>query len=150
MDKYFSKISNTKNILSWKSKEQSDEMLKSLTINNNSLAPKLEYIDKYMFVKFDGSCLVKQDKSMFNKKVLNIYLVYDLDLNLNNFYPNLENCLFGLAEITKNGDINKYLYNGYGLAFYSKDVFTHPDGSFGYNVIIFGADKPENVLALGK
>ena len=61
-------MSNTKDILSWESEEQSDEILKSLTINNSSLAPKLEYIEKYMFLKFNGSCLVKQNKFTFNKK----------------------------------------------------------------------------------
>ena len=48
-----------------------------------------------MFVKFDGSCLIKQNKFTFNNKVLNIYIVYDLDSTLNNFDPNLENYLFG-------------------------------------------------------
>ena len=53
MSKYFLKISNTKNISSWKSKGLSDEVFKSPTINNNSLAPKLEYIEKDMFPKFN-------------------------------------------------------------------------------------------------
>ena len=46
MNKYFKKISITKSITSWKSKGLSDEVIKSLTIYNNSLAPKLEYIEK--------------------------------------------------------------------------------------------------------
>ena len=41
MSKYFKKISNTKSISSWKSKELSDEVIKSPTIYNNSLSPKL-------------------------------------------------------------------------------------------------------------
>ena len=60
MSKYFKKISNTKSISSWKSKGLFDEVIKSPAVNNNSLAPKLEYIDKNMFVKFKGSCLIKQ------------------------------------------------------------------------------------------
>ena len=51
MSKYFKKIANTKSILSWKSKGFSDAVIKSPTINNNSLVPKLEDIDKNMFVK---------------------------------------------------------------------------------------------------
>ena len=74
------------------------------------MAPKLEYIDKDMFVKFNGSCLIKQSKFTFNKKILNI--VYDLETNLNNFDPILENCLFGAIKITKNSDIDKYKYSG--------------------------------------
>ena len=66
MNKYFKKISNTKIISSGKSKGLSDEVIKSPTINNNSLVPTLEYIDKNMFVKFNGSCLIKHNKFTFN------------------------------------------------------------------------------------
>ena len=68
MSKYFLKISNTKNILSWKSKGLSDEVIKSPTINNNSLAPKLEYIEKDMFAKFNGSYLINKINSHLIKK----------------------------------------------------------------------------------
>ena len=51
MNKCFKKISNTKNISSWKSKGLF-EVIKPPTINNNSLTPKLEYNGKDMFVKF--------------------------------------------------------------------------------------------------
>ena len=133
----------------------SDEVIKSPTINNN-LAPKLEYIDKNMFVKFNGSCLIKQNKFTFNKKILHIYIVCDLDSNLNNFDPILEKCVI---KITKNSDIDKYKYSGYGLGFDSKGVFSHPTGSFGNNAVIFGMDasgsihasnQANNILVLGK
>ena len=114
----------------------SDEVIKSPTINNNSLAPKLEYIDKIMFIKFNGSCLIKQNKFILNEKILNIYIVYDLDSNLNNFDPILENCLFGAIKITKSSSIDKYKYSGYGLGFDSKKVFSHPTGSFGNTAVI--------------
>ena len=65
-----------------------------------------------MLVKFDGSCLIKQDEFTFNKKTVNIYIVYGLDSNLNNCDPTLENCLFGAIKITKNSDIDKYNYSG--------------------------------------
>ena len=52
MNKYFKKIANTKNILSWESKGLPDEVIKSPTTNNNALAPKLEYINKKIFVKY--------------------------------------------------------------------------------------------------
>ena len=104
---FYTTISNTKSISSWKYKGLSDELIKSPTINNNSLAPKLEYIYKNMFVKFNGSCLIKQNKFTFNKKILNIYIDYDLDSSLNNCDPISENCLFGAIKITKNSDIDK-------------------------------------------
>ena len=40
-------------ISSSKSKGLSDEVIKSPTISNNSLAPTLEYLDKNIFVKFN-------------------------------------------------------------------------------------------------
>ena len=64
--------------MSWKSEGFSNYIIKSPTINNNILAPKFEYIDKKMFVKFNGSFLIKQNKSTFNRKIVNIYIVYDL------------------------------------------------------------------------
>ena len=75
----------------------SDEVIKSPTISNNSLAPKLKYINKNMFVKFNESCLIKQNKFTFNKKI-NIYIVYDLDSNLTKTDRVLENCLFGVIS----------------------------------------------------
>ena len=68
MNKYFKKIANAKRILSWKSKGLSNDVIKSPTVNNDSLAPKLEYINKKIIVKFNGSCLIKQNKSTFIEK----------------------------------------------------------------------------------
>ena len=123
-----------------------DEVIKPPTISNNSLDPKPEYIEKDMFVKFNRSCLIKQNKFTFNKKILNIYIVYDLDSNLNNFDPILENCLFGAIKITKNSDTDKYKHSSYGLSFDSKGVFSHPTGSFGNNAVIFIVDAIQVVL----
>ena len=108
MNKFKKNNNNTKSISSWNSKELSDEVIKSPTINNNSLAPKLEYVEKNMLVKYNGSFLIRQNKFTFNKKILTVYIVYDLDSNLNNFDPISENCLFGAIKITKNSDIDKY------------------------------------------
>ena len=116
MNKYFKKIANA-SILSWKSKELSDDAIKSPTIIDNILAPKLEYINKKMFVKFNGSCLINQNKSTFNRKIVNIYIVYDLDSNSNDFDPTLQNCLFGAVKLTKNSDIDKYKFSGYDAGF---------------------------------
>ena len=106
MNRYFKRIGNTKNVSSWKAKGLLDEVFKP-PINNNSLAPKLEYASELMFVKFDGGCLIKQYKLTSHKKIVNIYLVYDLDSNLNNFDLTLENCLFGAIKITKNTNMSK-------------------------------------------
>ena len=90
---------------------------------------------------------MKEDnaKSEF-QKVMNIYIVYNLESNLN-YNPDftLENCLFGGVKITKNTDVDKYKYSGYGIGFDGKGVFTHPTGSFGNNAIIFGVDMSSSV-----
>ena len=60
---------------------------------------------------------------------------------------------------TKNADISNCKYSGYGIGFDTKGSFLHADGTYGVNVIIFGADlsssthvnnKANNILVLGK
>ena len=46
----------------------------------------------------------------------------------------LKNCLFGAVTLTKNADINKYEYSGYGISFNRKSSFSFPGGGFGQNV----------------
>ena len=150
-NKYFNKTSGTKNILSWKSMGMSDEIPKPL--NNSTLFPKLEYPYPDMVVKFNGSCLVKEDKFTFDQKVLNVHIVYELDNNSNTFHPKLKNCLFGSVKVTKeSSDFNGQILSGYGLGFYTDSLFTYSPGVFAYSAIIFGVDSPENnkVLAIGK
>ena len=95
---------------------------------NNNLAPEVKFTGKRMYVKLSESCL-KQYKVTFNhKKAVNIYIVYNLKSNLINFDPTLQNCLFGSIKLTKNSDIAKYQYSGYGIGFDSKESFSHPSG----------------------
>ena len=65
-----------------------------------------------------GSCS-KQDKIIYTHRTIgNIYIVYKISLNFNyNENIALENCLFGAVKLTKNFDINKYKYSGYGIGF---------------------------------
>ena len=37
--------------------------------------------------------------------------------------PTLKNCLFGAITLTKNADIDKYSYSGYGIAFGRRSSF---------------------------
>ena len=92
-------------------------------------------------------------------KTVNIYIVYDLKSNLNNFDPALLNCLFGAIKLTKNNDIDKYKYFGYGIGFDSEGTLTHPSGEIVQNVIIFGTGmsssahankKTKSILILGE
>ena len=82
-------------------------------------------------LEFRGSCL-KQDKSTFNHgKIVNIYIVYELDKTYVKTHPTLINCLFGAVSMTKNADIDKNKYSGYGIRFDRTGVYLLPDGSFG-------------------
>ena len=71
----------------------------------------------------------------------------------------LQNCLFGAVTLTKNGDIEKYKYSGYGIGFYRRSSFSFTGGGSGQNVLIFGADmstsihlnnKKKDILVLGR
>ena len=65
-------------VLSWQSKGLSNESIKSPTTSDNSLNPRLGYYGTKVRVKFTGSCL-KQPTFTFNyKKILSIYIVYEL------------------------------------------------------------------------
>ena len=53
---------------------------------------------------------------LFRKKIVNIYIVYELILhNSDSNYPTLENCLFGAVKLTRGADIDNYKYFGYGI-----------------------------------
>ena len=93
------------------------------------------------------------------KKVVNIYIVSELGASTSNIDdPTIKNCLFGAVTLTKNADIDKYRYSGYGIGFDRRGSFSFPGGRFGQNVIIFGADmnssihidnKRKDILILG-
>ena len=159
INKYFKVITNTDYISSWKSKGLSAESIKPPTTSDNSLTPALSYYGTKTRVKFTGSCL-KQSKTSYNHgKVVNIYIVYKLGASsshINN--PTLKNCLFGAVTLTKNADIDKYGYSGYGIGFDRKSSFSFPGGRCGQNVTIFKVDmissaqvdnKKKDILILG-
>ena len=54
--------------------------------------------------------------------------------------PTLKNCLFGSVTLTKNADIDKYGYSGYGIGFDRRGSFSFPVDGYGQNVLIFGVD----------
>ena len=98
-------------------------------------------IDNKTRAKFNGSCL-KQDKIIYiHGTIVNKYIVHELSSNFN-YNENItsENCLFGAIKLTKNVDINKYKYSGYGIGFDGNGSFLFPSGGFGQNVIISGVD----------
>ena len=110
-------------------------------------------------VKFTGSCLKQPKFTYTHKTIVNIYIVYELGASTSNDNdPTLKNCLFGAVTLTKNADIDKYGYSGYGIGFDRRGRFSFPGGGFGQNVLILGDDmsfsthidnKKKDILVLG-
>ena len=120
----------------------------------------IDYSGYKIGVKFTGSCLKQPKISYTHGAIENIYIVYELGTSgSNDNDPTLKNCLFGAVTLTKNADIDKYGYSGYGIGFDRRSTFLFPGAAFGQNVLIFGADmgssayihkKKKGMLFLGK
>ena len=134
-------ITNTDHISSWKSKRLSAERIKPPSTSDNSLTPALNYYGTKTRVKFTGICL-KQSKILYNHgEVVNIYIVYELGTSNSHINdPTLKNGLFGGVTLTKNADIDKYGYPGYGIRFDRRGYFSFPGGGYNQNVLIFKVD----------
>ena len=142
------------------SKGLSAEVIKLPGSYDNGLKLTLSYyLASRIRVKFTKSCLI-QNKIIFNHgKVVNIYIVYELGASISNIGdPTLKNSLFGAVTLTKNVEIEKYKYSGYGIGFDRRSSFSFPGGGFAQNVLIFGVDmsssphldnKKKDILVLG-
>ena len=91
----------------------SDEVIKPA---DNIVAPTPGYDSKRMYLVFNGGYLKQVEVIYDHDKIVNIYVVYDLKSILN-YNPDftLENCLFGAVKVTKNANVNKCKYSGYGI-----------------------------------
>ena len=119
----------------------SEESIKPFPASDNSLASLIDYYSYNIRVKFNGSILRQPKVSYTHGKIVNIYLVYEVGASYSHINdPTLKNCLFGAVTLTKNADIDKYGYSGYGIGFDRRSSFSFPGGGFGQNVLIFGAD----------
>ena len=135
LHRYVKIIANTKYISEWKSKGLSDESIKPPPTSDNSLTPLIDYYGYNIRVKFNGSILRQPKVSYTHEKTVNIYIVYELaGSSSHSDDVTLKNCLFGAVTLTKNADINKYGYSGYGVGFGRKSSFSFPGGGFGQNV----------------
>ena len=152
-------ITNTDYVSLCRSKGLSAESFKLPRTSDNSLTPALNYYGTKTRVKFTGSCSKQPTISYTNGRIVNIYIVYELGASSShNNDPTLKTCLFAV-NLTKNADIDKYMYSGYGNGFDRKSGFSFSGGGFGQNVLIFGVDlsfsayidnKKEDILVLGK
>ena len=154
-------MDNTNIFLSWKSKGLCDSAIKPPSASNKILAPTLSYY--YLSktgVKFNGSCLTQVKVICNHGKVVNIYIVYKLGASSSSDSdPTIKNCFFRAVTLTKNADIGKYRYSGYGIEFDRRSSFSFPGCGFAQNIIIFGVDmnssihidnNGKDILVLGK
>ena len=128
-------VVNSDHILLRKSKGLSDENNAPPSAPHNFLNPSLNYSGSKTRVRFSGKCL-KQDKTTYtHKKIVKIYIVYEINKNENtrSSYPTLENCLFGAVSLTKNSNIDKYKYSGYGIGFNIDGTFSFSGTGLGIN-----------------
>ena len=127
MGKYF-KLNSVVNaadyVSSWQSKGLSTESIKPPTTSNNGFAPELNYYGTKTRVKFIRSFLKQSRISYAHGKVVSIYIVYELGASSSNVNDHaLKNCLFGAVTLTKNADLGKYKYSGYGIGFDRRSSF---------------------------
>ena len=149
--------------LSSTSKGLSNESIKPPTTSDNSLTPILNYYGSKIKVSFDMSCLQTNEFTINHGKIVIIYIVYEI-INIANINGNRDSnltigdALFGAVSLTKNADVGKYKYYGYGTAFDRKGSFPFAGGGYGQNVIILGTDmhsfphidnKGKDILILG-
>ena len=136
-------------ISAWTSKGLSYESINPPAKSDKSLAPSLNYINARSRAKFDGQCL-KQDKITFTlEKVVNIYVVYEInlwsyrqgtDFTLGNFSV-------GAVKLIKTADFDKSKYSGGSIGYDACGSFSLSHGSeLSKNEIIFGADMNSSVL----
>ena len=71
------------------------------------------------------------------RKIVNVYIVYDLDAWPRNPTNNFKyrNCLFGATNTVKNNGKEKYVYSGYRITFHSAGSWSF-DNDFARNVLI--------------
>ena len=118
------------------------------------------YVDDKIRLEFNGSCLKQTQIQYTHRTIVNIYIFDELGASdSNDSDPTLKNCLFGTVTLTKNADIEKYGYSGFGIGFDRRLSFSFPGVGFGQNVLIFGKDmssyvhinnKKKDILVLGK
>ena len=112
-------------------------------------------------LQFNKSCLKQPNKLTYDYgHKVNVYIVYELGASSSNDSdPTLKNCLFGAVTLTKNADIEKYGYSGFGIGFDRRSSFSFPGGWCGQNILIFGLDmsssahidnKKKDIWVLGK
>ena len=139
LNKYFKVIAGNDYFSSWKCKGLSVETIIPPSTSDNSLTPVVSYYGTKIKLKCTEICLKQPKTSYTHGTIANI--VYELGASSShNNDPPLNNCLFDAVTLTKNADMDRYSFFGYGIEFDRKSIFSFPGGGSGPNVLIFGAD----------
>ena len=89
----------------------SNEKHKPPITENHTISPNLKWVNHSKIRgTFTGSYL-KQDKVIFSpRNVINLFIVYQLDMWLRVLKTDFtkKDCLFGAIKLTKNADSDKY------------------------------------------
>ena len=98
----------------------------------------IDYHGNKIRVKFIGSCLKHSKISYTHRTIVNTYIVFEFGASgSNDNDPTLKNCLFVAVTLTKNADIDKYGYSGYGIGFNKRSRFPFLGGRCGQKCIDF-------------
>ena len=126
--------------------------------SNNS--PTLLNQNNRLGVIFNGNYMKQNKLGYADGTVINIYVVYELkNRSTDNADFTVSNGLFGAVKLTKNVNISRDQYKGYGICFDSGGKFSIGNITNGKNVLIFGADmsfsshstnKTQNIYVSGK
>ena len=135
--KHIKHFHGTTQIYSWKSNGMSEESIENVTKSDSNFAET--FVDHHSLpnIKFNGYCLVKNIS--IPKNIINLYISYRLgpQLRSSNTDFTLSNyCLFGYVKLTKNADLDKYTYTGYGIGFDSLSEFSFTDAMEKISVLL--------------
>ena len=112
-----------------------------LNLNHSSFLNSVKLFGHRIGIKFAEDQLAIE-QSNYLTKIVNVYIVYNLDLWPKNPTNNVKfkNCLFGATNIVKDRDKEKHVHSRYGITFDSTGSCSF-DNDFVGNVIIFCVDN---------
>ena len=145
--RYFRLIANKKYISSWKSKRLSGETITPYATSDNSLTPLIDCYGTKIRLGVNKSCLKESNTLTYDYgHIVNVHIVYELGASSSsNRNPTIKNCIFGAVTLTKNSDIDKCRYCGYGIWFDTRTSFSFAGSGFGQNIAILGADMKSSI-----
>ena len=130
----------------WRSNETSENKVENIAKSDTNFSPTFVDHQKLSDINFNGHYLINNNLSI-PKKVINLHISQIIIFlhtspwlkNLNIDFI-LNNYLLGSVELTKNADLDKYKYLGWGKGFDSCSEFSFTDRSMGKNILTFGVD----------